>query len=332
MLLKLFSDNKVITAVLTILFSGILWLPGFFSSPDISVAQVEPMPLYALIFGGLNMNINFSRFLAWSFLLFQAYLLVLLSSKYLLIESRSFLPALFFLLIVSFYSGLKQFSAAIFGGLFMIASINSFFDTLDKDDFTYRFFDAGLLLGIGSLFYAKLIFFLPVIWIAAIILRKFNWRELVMAVLGLALPYIFVVAIDFIRDEEALKIFLTLSENLHIAEIPLQASFGFWFIAAMLFFITLLSSIYMLKIFQFRKVFMRNFYLIFFWLFLISLLVFAFFSSGDMGIVYILSIPLAFIFSNYFHNVRKTKGNKLLFVLILAAFLFNGLNELFTWL
>lgn len=331
MLLKLFSDNKALTALIILILSGILWLPTFFTAVIIPVDQVEPMLLYKLIFNVFSFHIVLSKLLSWFFLLFQAYLLVMISGKYMLIQSRSFLPALFFLLIVSFYPDLKQFSAASIGGLFMIISINYFLDIPDKESFSYRFFESGLFLGIGSLFYAKLIFFLPVLWIAAIILRKFDWRELVMAVFGTALPYLFIVAIDFLRDEYPFEIFLSLKENMSIAEIPLQANFNFWLIAGTLLLMTLLSSIYMLKIFQFRKIFIRNYYLILFWLFIISLIVFALFSSGDMGIVYIISIPLSFIFSNYFYNARKTRGNRFLFVLVLLVFVFNGLNEVIGW-
>ena len=331
MLLKLFSDKKASTALLTVLLSGVLWLPTFFTAVIIPVDQIEPMPLYALISNVFSFHIILSKLLAWFFLLFQAYLLIMISGKYMLIENRSFLPALFFLLIVSFYPDVKQFSAASIGGLFMIISINYFLDIPDKDHFSYRFFESGLFLGIGSLFYAKLIFFLPVLWIAAIILRKFDWRELMMAIFGVALPYLFIVAINFLRDINPFEIFLILKENLSVAEIPLQANFNFWFIAGVLFLMTLMSSIYMLKIFQFRKIFIRNYYLILFWLFIISLIVFVFFSSVDMGIIYIISIPLAFLFSNYFYNARKTRGNRLLFVLVLLAFVFNGLNEVIGW-
>ncbi|MCK4920519.1 MAG: hypothetical protein KAS71_05700, partial [Bacteroidales bacterium] len=105
----------------------------------------------------------------------------------------------------------------------------------------------------------------------------------------------------------------------------------FWLINGILFLIIMISSIYMLNIFQFRKIFIRNYYLVFFWIFVISLIVFVFFSSLDMGIAYIIGIPVAFILSNYFYNARKTIGNRILFGMILIVFIFNGLNQIFVW-
>ncbi|MCK4922311.1 MAG: hypothetical protein KAS71_14765, partial [Bacteroidales bacterium] len=232
------------------------------------------MILYSFIEGFLGNNLLLSKFFAAIFLLFQSYLLVLISGKYILLHHRNFLPALFFLLIASFYPGLQHFSSAIVGSLFLIISINFFFETYDKDSQNYRFFDSGLILGLGILFYAKLILFLPVIWIAAIILRKVDWRELVMPVLGIVLPLFMVAGIDFLRDEYPWQIFLLLKENLIVAQIPLITNFGFWLINGILFLIIMISSIYMLNIFQFRKIFIRNYYLVFFWIFVISLIVF----------------------------------------------------------
>ncbi len=331
MLLRLFSSNRNICIVLIFLFTAILWLPSFLESEAPPISKSESMILYSFIEGFLGNNLLLSKFFAAIFLLFQSYLLVLISGKYILLHHRNFLPALFFLLIASFYPGLQHFSSAIVGSLFLIISINFFFETYDKDSQNYRFFDSGLILGLGILFYAKLILFLPVIWIAAIILRKVDWRELVMPVLGIVLPLFMVAGIDFLRDEYPWQIFLLLKENLIVAQIPLITNFGFWLINGILFLIIMISSIYMLNIFQFRKIFIRNYYLVFFWIFVISLIVFVFFSSLDMGIAYIIGIPVAFILSNYFYNARKTIGNRILFGMILIVFIFNGLNQIFVW-
>lgn len=331
MLLRLFSSTRSISVILIFLFTAILWLPSFLDSGAPPISQSESMILYSFIEGFLANNLFLSKVLAIIFLLFQSYLLILISEKYILLQHRNFFPALFFLLIASFYPGLQHFSAALIGSLFLIICINFFFETYDKDSLSYRFFDSGLILGLGSLFYAKLVLFLPVIWIAAIILRKMDWRELVMPVLGVALPLFVVVGIDFLRDEYPWQIFLLLKENIVVAQIPLVTNFGFWFINGILLLTIMISSIYMQKIFQFRKIFIRNYYLVFFWIFVISLAVFVIFSSFDMGIAYIISIPVAFILSNYFYNARKTLGNRLLFGMILLVFIFNGVNQIFGW-
>lgn len=331
MLLRYFSGNKDNGLFLIFFLALIFWLPSFLSSELVPVSQVEPMLLYSFFSDIVTRNVFLSKILGLIFLLFQSYLLVLLSGKFILLKGRSNLPALFFLMIGSFYPGLQQFSEALVGSLFLIISINFFFEAYEKESFSYRFFDAGLILGLGSLFYAKLILFLPVLWIAAIILRKVNWREYVMPVFGMALPIFMVAAIDFLRDENPWHIFSVINENLHHTAVDLYTSPGFWVIVGIVFLSVVISSVYMLKIFQFGKIFVRNFYLVFFWIFVTGLVNFVLFFSFDMGISYIIALPVSFILANYFFNTRKTLGNKILFNLIILVFVLNGVNLIFGW-
>ncbi|MCF8381526.1 MAG: DUF6427 family protein [Bacteroidales bacterium] len=332
MLLRLFSGSKASTVFSIFLLSVILWLPSLISSKSVHFSQSESMILYAFIEGFLTKNVLLSKILAFIFLLFQAYLLVLISGKYILLQGRSYLPALFFLLIVSFYSGLQQFSAGLIGSFFVIISINFLFEAYDKESISYRFFDAGLILGLGSLFYAKLILFFPVLWISAIILRKGNWREFVMPVFGVILPMFVVAAIGFLREGKPWELFQTMNGILLRAEIPMEIDFGFLLIIGILFLAVLISSVYMLNIFQFKKIFIRNYYLLLFWIFVTGLVVFILFSSFDMGIAYIIAIPTSFILSNYYFNAISTLGNRILFGMILLVFVFNGVNQIFGWI
>jgi len=331
MLLRYFSGNKNNGLILIFLLAVVLWLPAFLSSELVPVSAVEPMVLYSFIADIVNRNVLLSKILGLIFLLFQSYLLVLLSGKFILLKGRSNLPALFFVMIGSFYPGLQQFSEALVASLFMIISINFFFEAYDKDSFSYRFFDAGLILGLGSLFYAKLILFLPILWIAAIILRKVNWREYIMPVFGMAIPLFMLAGIDFLRGEDPWHIFMVIDANLHHTVVDLHTDAGFWIIVGILFLSVVISSVYMLKIFQFGKIFIRNYYLVFFWIFVTGLINFVLFSSFDMGISYIIALPVSFLMSNYFFNTRKTRANKLLFSLIVLVFVLNGVNLVFGW-
>src|SRR6185503_18765652 len=53
-------------------------------------------------------------------------------------------------------------------------------------------FDAGLLVSIASLFFFPYIVFILFIIAALMILRPFNLREYLMAILGLLVPYYFI--------------------------------------------------------------------------------------------------------------------------------------------
>ena len=109
MLLRIFSDSRIATAFLIFLVALLLWIPGFISPETTAFYHpVKPMPLYRLFADLLTGQVLLSKIIAFIFILFQAVLMVRLNASFILIQQRTFLPALFFLLLVSFY-GIGRF-------------------------------------------------------------------------------------------------------------------------------------------------------------------------------------------------------------------------------
>ncbi len=204
MLQRLFSGDKVFNAFMIILLGALLWVPSFISlKTSAFYYPVRPMPLYGFLARGFEGQVFLSKIFAFLFLLFQAVLIIRMNARFILIQNRTFLPAFFFLLITGFYMPLLNFSEAIFGSFFFVIMLDLLFSTYKKEPNTYRFFEAGLVLGIASLFYARLIYFLPFIWVVAIITRPFLWREWLYPVLGAAVPYILIIGGSYIFGGES---------------------------------------------------------------------------------------------------------------------------------
>ena len=332
MLQRLFSGNRITSAVMIIILGALLWIPSFMSlKTSAFYYPVRPMPLYGFLAHGFEGQVFLSKIFAFLFLLFQAVLIVRLNARFILIQERTLLPAFFFLLITAFYMPLLNFSEAIFGSFFFIIMLDLLFSTYKKEPNTYRFFEAGLVLGIASLFYARLIYFLPFIWIVAVIIRPFYWREWLYPVLGAILPYVFIIAGSYVAGGHPMDILVTLKENLVLYYGSFEGKLNYLLVVAFVFMLIFIASIYMLRIYQFRKIYIRNYYMIFFWLFVSSLLFFVL-TRLDPGIVYVFAVPVSYILSNYFVNSRKTLGNTILFALVLLIFLGNMLNGIFGWI
>ena len=327
MLLRILSSNKPGNAVFLFFLTLFLWLPALFGRfHDASAVSSEEMPLYLWLVSLLGNNLVLKSVISLLLLLMQSWLLVLFSTRFMLLQTRSFLPAAFYLLITSFYPALLGFSPALLAGFFLIISLNLLFQSYESEGVSYQFFNSALVLGLGMLFYPKLIIILPVYWIAASVLRKPQWREFLMPVAGIALPFLVFAGIDFLLGNNAFGIIDIYRDSLIDKSISFQAETGHWIIIGILILNILISSIYMLEVFQFRKIYIRNYYLVFFWLFLFGLIAMILLFGRDPGIIYLLAIPLSFIFSNYFLNARRSRGNTLLLWLFLVAFLFNTLN------
>lgn len=333
MLLKAFSSSKPATAILIFLLALLLWMPGF-SGKGVGAIDsgTQAMPLYRFLVGWFGDQLLLSKILAFVFILFQAVLIVRLNARFILIQKSTFLPAFFFILLVSFYSGHLQFSRHIFGSLSMIIILNFLFASYKKEPNSWKFFEAGLTLGVASLFYARMIYFLPFIWIAQIILRPSYWREWVYPLTGVFITAFLFVSLRYLFDLDPWQAWDIFYRNLNDFSSTFTFSSPYLIIGLYIFLLVVLASIYMLRVFQFRKIYIRNYYKVFFWLFVVSTLLFVFLTRFDAGILYIAAIPVSFILSNYFINAPKTRMNRLLFTLVVVVFLGNGLNYWFGWM
>ena len=329
MILRLFSGDKSGSALIIVIFGIILWLPAFFSHLPIGISSSG----YLSIGGSLSSfafgNPLLSRIIACIFLSFQAFLIVRLNVMYMLIQQKTYLPALFFISITSFYLPLMNFSGYIFSSFFFTLILMLLFSVYKKEPNSYRFFEAGLIIGIGSLFYPRLIYFLPFIWIISVVLRPFYWREWVFPVIGLILPYLFIITYLYITNGKIIYVFRTLWAELTFISFSFKLEWNYLVIVGYILFLIIVASIYMLQVFQFRKIYIRNYYLSFFWLFAISLIIFFFLSHFDTGILYVLALPVAFILSNYFKTSRQSLGNRIIFAVFIFVMIGNSLLNIF---
>ncbi len=330
MILRLFSGDKPGSAILIVLFGIILWLPAFFSPVSVGLSSSSG---YLSIGGALSSfafgNPLLSRIFACLFLSFQAFLVVRLNVMYMLIQQKTYLPALFFISITSFYLPLMNFSGYIFSSFFFILILTLLFSVYKKEANSYRFFEAGLILGIASLFYPRLIYFLPFIWIISIVLRPFYWREWLFPALGMILPYLFIITYLYLTNGIIHNVFRSLWAELTSISFRFNLQWNYLVVGGFIFLLIIVASIYMLRVFQFRKIYIRNYYLSFFWLFLISLIIFFFLSHMDPGILYVFALPVSYILSNYFKNSRPMLGNRILFASFVLVMIGNSLWNIF---
>lgn len=333
MLLRLFSGSGFLTGVLVFLFTFLLWIPGFFSETSwLEISHQQSMPFYRIFISWFGNNELAAKLTGFIFIVLQSLLLERLNAKFILIRKSTFLPALIFLALISFYSPSLKLSGSMFGSLGMILIINILFSTDKKDANTLLFFEAGLVLGIGSLFYARLLYFFPVIWIAQLILRPFYWREWVSPLIAVVLPYVFLTGILFLRGGELTRYPNLLMKNLNNFDNSFMFSTAGIIISLYVLFLVLIASAYILRVYQFNKIYIRNYFLFLFWLFLLSSVLFAFLTRFDSGIFYIAAIPVSFLLSNYFIHLRNNIVKNSLFTLLLVLFLLNGINNWFGWL
>ncbi len=294
-------------------------MPAFFSSEIIIDGALNSyMPFYSLVNTAIEGHAFLSRALSFILVLLEAFMLVRINAKFVLIQQRTFLPALFFILIAGHNPILMQWNPVLPATFFIILLVGIIFGSYRDDPDSYRFFEAGILLGLGSLFYAPLAYLLVFIWISCMVQRPFYWREYLFPVLGLAVPYAITFAFLFLGDKNIPRFLSEIqSEFAFSFDLPafhlIYSAFTFYF-----GFLILIASVYLLSVFQFRKIYIRDYFMVLFWLFLTGLVVFVFLSGFNTGLFYVMAISVSYMLTNYFITARKSIGNKILFYILLG--------------
>lgn len=325
---KIFSGNNLFNAIIIALFAVLLWLPSFMSGSLIPSQNLIPaMPFYQSISVLSEFNVLLSKIFAFIIFGMTAVFLNYLNTRFMLTTERNFLPSFFFVLITAIFPGIQELNPVLPASLFLLAALYLLFLTYKEERDSVRFFDIGLILGLGSLFYAPVIFFIILIWAGIVIMRPFYWREWIYPLLGVLTVYALIWGYYFIVWDDGEKIFQLLVLNLSPSFLfPETDNIGL--IAVLyLFILIIIASIYILNAYQYRKVYIRLYFKVFFWAFLITMPIFLYNAGGSYNIVYIMSIPVVFLFSNYFATTTNKRAGGILFTLGFLFVLFMKIYE-----
>ena len=251
-------------------------------------------------------------------LLFAGFYLTRTSIKFLILQNRVQFPAVFVVSVSSFAFYQELFSEILISVIFVLFIIHRIFGVISDQQLSLRYLDAGILLAIGSLFYFNIIFLLPFLWISQFTLRQFNWREFLYSLIGLALPFVYILTGYFLFDKsvkvmsDMLFQWLTLDKVVNFTW-PLLASLGLYL------FVMIVANFYALRKYATAKVQLRKFYQLLFYLFVNILLMYIFIPSVGIEIFILLSVPVSVLLSAYFSDCKNNFINNILFLLLLGV-------------
>ena len=106
-----------------------------------------------------------------------------------LVDRRNHLPALLFPLCLAVFAEPGSLGSALFGMPFVVFAMRRTWSMNSGGPAMSALFDAGLLLGIASLFYMPYAFVLVVVWASVSVIRPFQWREYLVPLVGIALVF-----------------------------------------------------------------------------------------------------------------------------------------------
>jgi hypothetical protein len=318
MLLRLFRSTGAQILVLIPLMGFLLWLPSIISPPKTQfLFDAYPMPTYKLVREIIPVESLFGSVLTFGLILFQSLLLVRLNTRFIFINNRTYLPALFFVLITAAIPELQRLNPVIFSGFFLLLAVEQLFNAYRHEKVAYEIFSASFLISLGATFYPFLIFFLFIVWASLVILRPFIWREWVFSIIGFFLPWFFVFSYYYLIHGDPHKIFTDYALIFGSGyKFKYYSGLTYGFVSFLVFLI-LLASQFIIKEYTGKKILPRKAFLLFLWLFVNTILVYLLVEQTSAELIFLGAIPVSYLLSNYFNFMRSHRwGDIFLFTLI----------------
>lgn len=181
------------TFVSVLLACMVCWVVSYLYSVGFPVyGEVTATPLWSLICQALpgkavTYIIGMALMAGGAFLLHRAnYVLVL-------IREKTMLPFLFYILFISTNPDFFPLKSTSVGVFCLILAIYQLFTSYHDPEAREKAYSAALLIGIGSLLWIHLLWFLPLFWLGMYNFRSLTPRTFMASVLGVATVYWFLL-------------------------------------------------------------------------------------------------------------------------------------------
>lgn len=251
----------------------------------------------------------------------MAFLIVNFNTNVFFIHERTFLPALFYVLFGGFFPDHQILNPVLPASIFLMLGIMRIMDGYHKSGVAYNYFDAGLLISVGSLFYANMVWFGLLVIIGIALMRTINLKEILISIFGLLTPYLITFGIYYVTGKDIGALWRVFGENLFVKATyyPFQPLT----IVALIFTgaLLLISLLHLVNHMSSKKIKSRKTFSMMMWTFIISLIVYFAMPSVSVEIVWLASIPVSYFLTHYFVFVKKRLVPEILFSLIFVFIL-----------
>jgi hypothetical protein len=315
MLLRLFRGTGPGVMFLILLTATGVWIRAFIDPhlPSSFQYDLNPMPLYAILKVIIGNSAIVGVLFSFVLILLLSFLLVNFNTTDIFINERTFLPAVIYSLFSGLFPHYQVLNPVLPASLFLMLAIRRIMESYRKNGIAFNFFDASLLIGTGSLFYANLIWFALLAIVGIAILRTWNIKELMLSILGLCTPLLLAAGIYYVAGKDLNLLVSAAKYNLF------ERAGEFYFsritIAGLVIIgITILISIFhLISVINIKKIRSRKTFTELIWTFIISGAVYFALPSASNELIFIAGIPLCYFLSHYFVFSKKRVIPEILF-------------------
>ncbi len=307
-MIRQIKSNSPGNIMLILFFAALTWLGRFWTPEAIEIKRRGALyvsPLWRPVEDWLTQHPIANVLFPFFILLLVAFMLVRINRKHILLNERTYLPAIFFVLMSGAWMEVQGGHAIWIGLLVMFLVIDTLFQLYRSNYALGSLYMAGFFIAIGSLLYVPFIFYLILIYVALVLLRPFIGREWLVPLLGVATPYLFVFTYYFVFTDNFYQLVTVLLNNLDYYFQWPELSLYYRIYVALLLFLVLIASSVMLRNLRAKKVRTRKFFELFLWIFILSLAQFLLLPNVGTEILLVAILPTTFVFTEYMYHTRR---------------------------
>jgi hypothetical protein len=321
MFLRKFKSTTPDVIVLILVITLLIWTqaiihPSIQSSPGFIV---RPMPLFSILLRLTGNMTLVSVLFTLILVLFTSFLLVNFNTSEFFLNERTFLPALFFVLISGLFPAEQSLNPALPGAIFLILAVRKILDSYKIQNVAYSFFDAGLLISTGSLFYAPFIWFGLLLIVGLALLRTGNLREIIISALGIITPWFIVSGIYYVGGNDAFSVLSDLTYNLYTKRVSTGMPVTDMIALAVTGFILLISTLNLFSIINTHKIKSRKTFRLLLWSLLITAGLYIAVPGVSTEAFWLASVPASYLLTHFFINTGRKFISELWFTTLLAS-------------
>lgn len=307
MLLKFFRGTGPGEVILIFLTAMGIWASAFINPHQAASFQynTNPMPLYNVLRMLLGENALYGVIFSFVLILLMSFLLVNFNTSHFFISERTFLPGVVYILFTGLFPHYQLLNPVLPASVFLMLAIRRIMDSYRKSGTAFDFFDASLLIGTGSLFYANLIWFSLLVIIGIVILRTEYFKELVISLIGLITPALLTVGVYYALGKDIWPLRIVLTNNLFAK--TGEYSFSVLTIVGLVLsgVIVLISLVHLLSLLNNKKIKVRKTFTELIWTLVIAFAVYFVLPSASVELIWLASIPVSYFVAHYFIFSRK---------------------------
>jgi hypothetical protein len=264
-------------------------------------------------------------FLQVGFVAIAVYLVDLISINQEISEKQNYFTVFLFMIINLSALNPISINSQLFTNIFVLLALFLLVSTYRREKALNEIYQATFWLGISSIFTISSVLFLPLFFLAILILRPFYWREWAIALVGFILPVVLYEGVAYLLNLNRNYFWQNLALYISSLRVPVLSEY----------YVPLCVTLFLLLVASFFYVASRGFgntvkkqrvrsILLWYFLFMAPACFRA--GSGSEVILLTLALPVSFFGGDFLYSLGKTKlSNTILTLLMLcSAIIFMG--------